>query len=477
MKLKARIPFPTLVLTGFLIQCAVVLFVHFKEALIFHFTHFFVWLGLCVFFILLAKQGRSTWQATGEPAKQHPLVLCLKTAGLFCFVMLFSWQIYYLTLSQSQPLMFAPQVQPVRFDILSADLLGYTLRLVLQTWVLALALALVFNYVPRGNQFGCLRGSYKKLSHFAWYVGGLMSMAVTTTALFTLGLLVLDIGKFICKSLGADVMTVPQIDLVVFFFSLYLFDVFTGFRKKLKAWGEQPNTSVMAVLGLQLLFVLFVYCMLHAMLQFLPDDLVYSLMEPFYFDFLNYQRYPNYWRLFVTCLSIFMVPLLANYLYHACKGQPVLSSSLRLLLLPLIITGLILSLVPGALQIFSELSPTPELFTVTLDNKTSRYEVSWMSYLSVLLFLLLMTLLKYSQSLSQALVEMMPEHLGRRVRRMKVHYSRTYPFLVALLSLYLLSGAVLSLYFSSIFLLATLLGIGLCFVAGLKRQEISEWQD
>lgn len=450
----------------------VAVFVHFRESFLFYTTHLFIWPGLAMTFYLLMLEGKEAWQSPAVTASAKIGVRSLKTAGLFLFFLLFSWQINYLSLAEAQPLMYTAEAIPIRYDLASADLLGYTLRLVLQTWVLALALALVFNRVPRGNEFGCLRGNYQKLSTFAWYVGGMMGLAVTTVNLLALALLLLDVGKFICKSFGADVMTLPQFDLVVFLFSIYMFNKATGFTQKLKEWGHSPNTSVMFVVAVQLLFILFVYCMVQAMIQFLPEDLVYSLMEPFYFDFLDYKRYPDYWQLFVTGLSIFMVPLLANYFYHACKGESVFRSVLRLLTVPLALSLGILMLIPATQEVFFAFSPSIELFPIELNNTTTRYEVSWISYFSVWVLLMLMLMLQRSHALIQALVEVMPEHSGRRVRRMKAQLSKFYPLLIGLLTLYLLSGVVVSLYFSSLFLLATLLGISLCFVAGLKKQEI-----
>jgi hypothetical protein len=167
-----------------------------------------------------------------------------------------------------------------------------------------------------------------------------------------------------------------------------------------------------------------------------------------------------------------MVPLLASYFYHACKGQSVLRSSLRLLIIPACLCILILLKIPSAQGMFLEFSPTINMFTVVLNNETSRYVVSWLSYFSALILMILILMLQRSEGLLKALAEVMPPHAGRRQKRIKAFYAKSYPFFITLMVFYLLGGAVVSLYFSSIFLLTTLLGLGLCFVAGLKRQEI-----
>lgn len=471
MKLKSRIPTAKLLLTVLLLQAIGVGFVYFRETLLLDVTQCFVWVALAALAYLLIKQKGERWGNTSVSLPKMFWARAFKIAGLFLLLLFFFWQINYLSLYESQPLMFTEDSMPVRYDVVPGDLLGYTLRMVLQTWVLALALALVLNKIPRGGEFGFLRGTYKKLSTLAWYLGNFIGGAVSILVLVSLGLLTLDTGKFLAKAAGADVMNVPQLDLVVFLFSLYVFNLATGFTKKLKTWGEHPNTSLMFVISAQLAFVLFVYCMTHVMMQFLPGDTVYALMEPFYFDFIDYTAFPKYWQLFVAALSIFTVPVLASYFYHASQGQALLSSTLSMLIIPLGIGLALTQIFPTTQTVFYELLPNLNVFAVTLDNASSRYEITWVSYCSVGLLLGLVLVLQRSQTLMQSLVDVMPEQVGRRLRRVKAYFSRAYSFFIALLMMYLLGGVVVSLYFSSIFLMATLLGLALCFVAGLKPQE------
>lgn len=471
MKLRSRIPYTKLVITLIVLQLACVAFVHFREQFMIHLAQGFIWVALLLMGCLLFLQKNATWTGEAKVKPQGLTSRTFKTAGLFLFFMIFLWQINYLSLYQMQPLMYTTEAMPVRYDISPGDLLGVTLRLALQSWVLAVALALVFNRLPKNSEFGFIRGQYQKLSTLAWYLGNMSGAAVITVLLFSLGLLTLDIGKFITKSAGSDVMNVPQFDLVVLLFSFYLFNVATGFSKRLTSWGEQSNTSPMFVIGVQLAFVLFVYCMVRAMMVYLPEETVSALMQPFYFDFLDHAKYPGYWQLFVTTLSIFLVPLLAHYFYHACQGERVVTSVIRLLVVPIGLCLAILQAIPFANTLFWESMPSVSMFSLELNNITSRYEVTWISYLSVVVLMGLMLMLQRSKRLKQCLVDVMPEQVGRRARRMKAFYARAYPIFIALLSMYLLAGVVVSLYFTSIFLLATLLGLGLCFVAGLKHRE------
>lgn len=484
MKLRARIPYFKMISTILALQLVAVAFVHFREQFILHMSQVFTGLTFFVMIYLLFAQRQNVWQ--GQPViaraigpKQSrllsldcfgPMALA-KTAGLFLFFLLFIWQVNYLSLYQMQPLMYSDMGLPIRYDISPGDLLGFTLRLALQTWVLALALALVFNRLPKNGEFGFIRGQYQKLSTFVWYISNMAGAGVNIVLLFALGLLTLDIGKFMAKSAGSDVMNVPQFDLVVLLFSFYLFNIATGFTKRLKQWGDQAQTSVVFVVSVQLAFVLFVYGMVRVMLVYLPEETVYALMQPFYFDFLDNTKFPAYWQLFATAMSIFMVPLLAHYFYHACRGEKVLKSVTRLLIIPAGLCLALLGALPMAKSAFWTWIPTVNMFSVELNNVTSRYEISWVSYFSVLILVCLMLMLKRSSNLTLALVDVMPEQVGRRVRRVKAFYARAYPFLISLLSLYLLAGVVVGLYFSSLFLIATWLGLGLCFVAGLKYQE------
>lgn len=471
MKLQGRIPYVKMLSTLFVLQFMGIAFVFFRENWLLDIAQGFIWVALLLMGVMLFSQRKAVWGTNLHAAKTHPLLPVLKNIGLFLFFVLFIWQISYLSLYESQPLMYTEDVLPIRYDISPGDLLGFTLRLALQTWVLALALALVFNKLPKNGEFGFIRGNYKKLSTMAWYISNMLGAAVTLVLLFSLSLLVLDVGKFISKGAGSDVMNVPQFSMVVFLLSLYLFNIATGFGKRLKLWGESANTSVVFIMLMQLGFVLVVYCLYSAMMHFLPPDTVYALMQPFYLEFLNPESYPVYWQLFVTGLSFFIVPLLAHYFYHACQGERVLTSVTRLLVIPAGLVLACLQLIPYAQNFFWQWMPTVSMYSVELNNLTSRYEITWVSYFSVLILLALMLMLNRSKHLVQSLVDIMPEQVGRRERRVKAFYARAYPFIVSLLAMYLIAGVVISLYFTSIFLMAAILGMGLCFVAGLKRQE------
>lgn len=471
MKLRSRIPFLKLTLTLVMLQCIGFAFVFFRENFLLDFAQSFVWFGLIMLGCLFYIQRDARWAGESGVLAKTSWFKTLKTAGLFLFFVVFLWQINYLSLYESQPLMFTADRIPLRYDVLAGDLLGFTVRLALQTWVLALALALVFNKLPRNGQFGFIRGQYQKTSNLAWYTGNMAGAGVSIAVLFSLGLLTLDVGKFIAKSAGADIMLVPQLELMIFLFSLYLFNIAMRFTKKLKEWGEHPHTSLMFIVLIQLAFFLFVYCMSRAMLHFLPENTVYALMEPFYFDFIDPSAFPRYWQLFITALSFFMVPLLGHYFYHACQGEILWRSLARLLIVPLVLCLALVYLIPSAQGMFFDLMPRLTMQGVELNDTTSRYVVTWVSYFSVFILMMLLLMLQRSQHLGQSLVDVMPEQVGRRMRRVKAYYSRTYGFLVVLLLMYLLAGVVVSLYFSSIFLMATMLGLALCFVAGFKQRE------
>jgi len=470
MKLKSRIPYWRLIVSALVLQLLSIGFVYFRESYLLDAVQFFLWFALAMIAYLVFKQNNGVWGGKPATSPKPFLIRALKTTALFIFVLFFSWQIYYLSLYESQPLMMTADHEPLRYDMLAGDMLGYTLRMVLQTWLLALALALVLNKIPRNGEYGFLRGNYKKLSTLAWYVGNMLGGGVSIFVLLSLGLLTLDTSKFIAKSFGADIMVLPQFDLVVFLFSLYIFNLATGFTKKLKAWGEDPSTSLMFIVLIQLLFVLVVYCLTRVMMHFMSEETIYALMEPFYFDFIDYTIFPQYWQLFVAGLSLFMVPLLAHYFYHALQGEALKQSVLRLLVIPIGLCLGLTQLIPSVRGVFFDFLPKLSMQPVLLNDVTTRYEISWVSYFSVLLLIALMLFLQRSKILVQSLVDVMPEHVGRRVRRVKALYSRTYTFLLTLLMMYLLAGVVVSLYFSSLFLMATLLGLGLCFVAGLKQE-------
>lgn len=471
MKLQARVPFLKMMFTILCLQVFGILFVYFRENYLLNLSQAFVWIGLFMVAVMAYRQMGQHWGQGTEPQTRISALRVLKTFALFAFILFFFWQLNYLSLYLIQPLMYTPEHLPLRYDVVAGDLLGYSLRLGLQAWILALALALIFNKIPRSGEFGFIRGTYKKFSTLAWYLSNFCGGAVSIMMLVALSLLMLDTGKFIAKAFGADVMLVPQLDLIVFFFGLYVFNLATSFNKRLKIWGEEPKTSIFFVLSIQFMFVLFVYLLSYVMIYFLPQETVYALMEPFYFDFLDYQVFPRYWQLFMVALSIFMVPLLAHYLYHACQGERLLTSVVRNLLVPVGLCLILTQLFPVSQGVFFEWLPHLNMTAIELNDVTVRYQISFISYLSVGLFVMLLFMLQRSNRLTQSLIDIMPEHVGRRERRVKAFFSRTFTFFVILLMFYCLAGIVMSLYFSSIFLMATLLGLALTFIAGLKSQE------
>jgi hypothetical protein len=471
MKLMPRIPLVKVFATIMALQLGCVAFVYFREQFLLDFSQVFIFVALVLGLLLFAQQRRQTWSGEEAAPAQSVLTESIKTAGLFLFFMLFCWQLNYLSLYQIQPLMYTEDFAPIRYDIVPGDLLAVTLRLALQTWVLGIALALVFNKLPRNGEFGFVRGTYKKLSSLAYYISNISGAAVSMVMLFALALLTLDVAKFITKSAGADIMNVSQFDLVLLMFSLYLFNLATGFSKHLKAWGEQAHTSISFIISAQLVFFLVVYCLVRVMMAYLPQEHVYALMEPFYFDIIDPAKFPQYWQLFVTALSFFLVPMLAHYFYHACQGEAVFSSVIRLFCVPALLTVGILQAFPSSQTLFLEWMPTIQMQAVELNNITSRYEVTWVSYLSAAMLLTMVIMLHYSSKLTRSLVDILPEQVGRRLRRAKSVYAHSYPFFIALISLYLIAGVVVSLYFSSSLLFGTLACLGLCFVAGLTQQE------
>jgi hypothetical protein len=416
------------------------------------------------------QRGQS-WEGDAGLSQQGLLKKSFKTAGLFFFFLLLAWQINYLSLYEAQPLMYTEDKVPIRYDISPGDLLGYTLRLVAQTWVLSLALAIAINRVPRNGEYGFIRGNFRKTGGLAWYVSNMSGVGVTITLLFSLGLLTLDLGKFLAKTAGADVMLTPQLELFLFLFSLYMFSVSMGFSKKIRALGKDSDFSLMGIVLIQMVFFLGVYCFSRLLLHFLPSTTLYSLMEPFYFEFIDHNVFSEYWQLFTLCLSLFTVPLLAHYFYHACQGEPVGRSLLRLLIIPGLICLGLMQVFPNAQTVFFEVLPSLTMHPVVLDDLTIRYEISWISYLSAILLMGLMLCLQRSKHLIQSLVDVMPEHLGYRVRRLKAYYSRTFSFWIVVLVMYLLAGVMFSVYFTSLFLMGSLLGFVLCFIAGFKPKE------
>jgi len=83
----------------------------------------------------------------------------------------------------------------------------------------------------------------------------------------------------------------------------------------------------------------------------------------------------------------------------------------------------------------------------------------------------LLVCLKHSKLLIKSTVGVLPEQVGRRERRLKSLLANAFPLFVSVLLMYMIAGAYISIYFSSLFLLATLMAIGLCFASGFMTNK------
>jgi len=372
MKLKSRLPFFKLVLALIGLQGLAIAFVAFRETIMLDIAQLFWVLAIVVIAFQLFKQRGQAWQTQTVERSSGFIKQNLKYLAIFSGLLFLLWQINYLSLYSAQPLMFSVDDAPVVFDINAGDLLGFTLKLGLQTWLLALALALIFNLLPRTGEYGFLRGNYKYGKTFVWLVGNFAGGAMVIGLMFVLSLLTLDVAKFVTKAAGADVINVPQIDLMLFMLALFLMMKTTNFMQKLKTVAQRTSSKLVTLMFYQMLFVFAVYCLFMLMMQFIPHNFIYELMQPFYLDFFDFNTFPEYWQLFATAISLFCVPVLAHYLYYSNKGKRLLQSVFGMIAPPVLLSAAIVYLIPPAQATFLYPVPEVEMFLVDLNNVTAR---------------------------------------------------------------------------------------------------------
>lgn len=478
MKLQARLPWWKLGFAILGLQALAVVFVMFRETIMLDIAQLFWILAMGVIGFQVFKQRGQSWQSTQSQAPTPFLTFGLKCFAMFAFLLLFLWQFNYLSLYTAQPLMFSIDDAPVVFDIQAGDLLGLTLKLGLQTWLLALALALVFNRLPEKCEFGFLRGKYKPFDSIVWLLTNFAGGALVIALMFVLSLLTLDISKFVVTAFGGDVINVPQLDTIMFMFAMFLMVKTTGLTEKMKNIAKKPDSLLITIPLYQMLFVFMVYGLFMLMMQFIPADFVYELMQPFYFEFFDFNTFPEFWQLFVTAMSLFFVPVLAYYIYSANKGRSLSKTVIPLMVIPMMVCAAVIQLIPAAQVTFLSLVPEVDMFLVDLNDITSRYHISVGSFLSVMVAMGLFLTMKRSQTLVDSMVNVLPMQIGGRERRLKTVFAHGFPLFTSILFMYMLAGAYISVYFSSLFLLATLVTIGLSLGEGFfphkfKSQDIA----
>jgi len=437
------------------------------------------WLWLPFLFILLfitLRYRLNTFPVLDETEPhRHQTVSVFKIILAF-FIMLFC----YLGLGQGLWLYQSPsydeQGQAFFIEVALNTELIWALKLALITWVIASAIALAMAVRHSSKISELLTPWTTRYPQYGLVVDTLVMFSFNLCLLMFLVLGLTELSRTIMAWFNFQRPVFPELTALVTTLVLLSGYLILKVKKRNMALVKKP-VSLGRILIAQLGLLTVLLIMAQAMIVLFPTDWMLPLLKPVKNIFAELS-YGETWVSITLAFAIISAPVLARYLARTLTTFKVWQAAIVMGGIILMGTLLLNALGSFDLNAFTQFLPETRWVPVSLENIIYR-----VGFAQILLFLSIVPILLcfiYSQALQMALVDLMPSHLGKRLRRLKeiwvqqgvllffiaIFYTFLAQYAYFFLSTFLLSWLTLILLWVSVALLYSL------FISLIFKQRV-----
>lgn len=365
----------------------------------------------------------------------------IKIVGAF-LLMIFCYFGFGQGLLLYQALGYDAANQPVITQFLPVAQLLWAIKLGLMTWVIASGLALTMAALNKDRISQFFSPIVNKYPHYALVFDSMIAFSMLTILMLFISIGCIEFARTITAFFGQQRPIFPEltalISVVTLLSGYYLFGL-----KKHHQNLVTKSVSVGRMYFMQGLWIMGLLLFAEIIIAYIPTQMIVSLMTPIRIV-ISFLSYETTWIYMTLAVAIISAPLLARYFTHLFAYWRIWQVFL-ILMLPVVISAILIYPITG-------LGWAPAVYFVPITLKNVIHQVQPGALILIASLLCLLLCFTYSKSLQIAMVDLLPKHIGLRLRRLRRTIAKQSLFLVALCSFYLIF-ANYGYYFLSIFLL------------------------
>lgn len=290
----------------------------------------------------------------------------------------------------------------------------WALKLGLVMWVIAAGLALGMGALHKNKISECLP-FFATHAHAGLLMDTIFAFAVNLVLLMLISVTSFELARSIVAYLGFERPIFPEMTAVVLSIVLVTGYYFLYLKKHMERLVKK-SASLGRMWLMQILVITFLLLFGQGIILFFPYELLQGLMQPI-FNLLTSVNYMDTWRALTVATAILNAPLLARYFARIFAGMPIGRSILLLSIVPLLVfTGLYSQ---GEFSLAASIQWLPGGFDVPIVAENVIYQPGISQSVLFTGMLALLLCLMFSKTLQQSFVDLMPRHLGMRLRRMR----------------------------------------------------------
>ena len=443
----------------FLVTTALI--IGFASTLLFQ-VAFILWVPFLV--LLLWVVGKNTHKTLPAlmKVKSSEFFLMVKMIGVFLLIIA-----GYFSFGQGlllyQSASFDKAGAPVLIQFANMAQLIWAVKLALITWIIASSLALAMGATHKDKMSQFLTPLVTRQPRYALVIDSVIGFAVISLLLFFLSVGTIELSRSVVAYLGFERPIFPELTVIILTLVLVSGYFVLRLKKNAARWVEK-SASIGWILVMQTVLITVLLLLGQGIIIFFPREMIEPLMQPI-MNIFTWVSYETTWLYVTLAAAITSAPLLARYLARSFSNLSIAQAFL-ILVLPLVL---------GFVVIFKfgfSWMPMAYVVPISLDNIIYQIGPAQVILISVLILFLLCW--ARSNSLQMALVDIMPTHMGQRLRRLRGSIAQqTFP-LILVCSIYLFLGNYSFYFFSSILLV--LLTLILLWVSLHLFYNLTHWK-
>lgn len=408
----------------------------------------FLWVPF--FLVMLLMVGLSFNKLLPAPAANHKVSVLTFFKITAAFLLMVAC---YFALGQGlllyQTVAYDTQGQPVLTQFTNADQLFWAVKLGLGTWVMASSLMMAMGVMHLEKISEFFKPWVMRHKGYALFIDYTMAFAFSVLLLLFISIAVFELSRVVVASFGFERPIYPEMTAIILAMTLFPGYFLLHFKKRSQAL-VQKSASIGRMLLVQSALLIILLFAGQAVIVLAPQEMVSSLMKPI-MNVVFIQNYAQTWLLITLAAAIISAPLLARFLARHLMGLRVWQAFLMLMAMPaclgiFLIQHLGLQWIPSAYFTF-----------IGVENVVYRIGATQIILISSALLLLLC--FAGSKSLQMAWVDIMPVHMGQRLRRLRTLVAKEVALFVFFIVMYIFFANYSYYFFSSIFLILVTLGL------------------
>ncbi|MFA6036843.1 MAG: hypothetical protein WC748_01820 [Legionellales bacterium] len=399
----------------------------------------FIYIPFFFIFLLIITQYQKKISPI-EAASKSWFLITVKVLGAFLLLIFFYFGFAH-GLLLYQAASYDVQGQPVFSQFFNDEQLLWALKLSVMAWVIASGLALAMAALDKEKISQFFMPLIKPTSRYALVLDTIITSSVGFALLLFMSMVSVEVTRSVVAYAGYERPAYPE--LTAFILALFLWAGYYlfGLKKRLLKLSDQ-SVSVGRIFIMQTAWVIALLLLGQGFIIFFPQEMILPLAKPLVNIFTGFD-YEKTWLYITLTVALMSAPLLARFLVRILSGLPMRFAAL-LLVLPLCI-GL-----PMVYQWGYAWVPSVHFVAVGLENVV--YRVGPASLISIGSLFVLLLCFMGSKSLQMAWVDLMPQHMGKRPRRLRHMLGQQTYFFMLITMIYLFFASSGYYFLNSIFL-------------------------